>query len=98
MPSEFEIYQDEKAIPWDDIVAKVEKSLKRDGNSFHAITNSVASLATKESMRENPNPRIIAVGMHACLIRGRISEALYMSNKIQDIEVLALRAIVLFTL
>lgn len=98
VPSEFDNYSEEKAIPWDEIVSRVEKGLKKDGNSFHAITNSVASLATKESMRNNPNPRVIAVGMHACLIRGRLSEALYMSNDSQDIEVLALRAIVLFTL
>ncbi|MGY5857792.1 MAG: tetratricopeptide repeat protein [Candidatus Thorarchaeota archaeon] len=98
VPSEFDIYRDEKSIPWDEIVSKVEKGLKKDGNSFHAITNSVASLATKESMRENPNPRVIAVGMHACLIRGRLAEALFMSNDSQDIEVLALRAIVLFAL
>ncbi len=38
------------------------------------------------------------MGVHACLIRGRLAEALYMSNKSQDPEVLALRAIVLFTL
>jgi len=98
VPSEFDIYREEKAIPWDEIVSKVDKSLKRDGNSFHAITNSVASLATKESMRDNPNPRVIAVGMHACLIRGRLAEALFMSNDSQDIEVLALRAIVSFAL
>ncbi len=98
LPAEFDIYREEKSIPWDEIVSRIEKSLKKDGNSFHAITNSVASLATKESMRDNPNPRVIAVGMHACLIRGRLAEALFMSNDSQDIEVLALRAIVLFTL
>jgi len=98
VPPEFEIYREEKSIPWDEIVTKVEKSLKKDENSFHAITNSVASLATKESMRENPNPRVIAVGMHACLIRGRLAEALFMSDDSKDIEVLALRSIVLFAL
>jgi len=98
VPSEFDIYRDERTIPWDDIVSKIEKSIKKDTNPFHAITNSVASLATKESMKENPNPRVIAVGMHACLIRGRLAEALFMSNDLLDIEVLALRAIVMFVL
>jgi tetratricopeptide (TPR) repeat protein len=98
VPSEFDSYKEEISIPWDEIVSKVETSLKKDGNSFHAITNSVASLATKESMKDDPNPRVIAVGMHACLIRGRLAEALFMSDNTQDIEVLALRAIVLFTL
>ncbi len=98
MPSEFDSYRAEMTIPWEDIVTKIEKSMKKDTDPFQAITNSVASLATKESMKETPNPRVIAVGMHACLIRGRLAEALFMSNDMQDIEVLALRAIVMFVL
>ncbi|MBE0525439.1 MAG: tetratricopeptide repeat protein, partial [Candidatus Thorarchaeota archaeon] len=98
VPSEFDIYRDEKSIPWDEIVSNVEKSLKKDVDSFQAITNTVTNLATKESMKDNPNPRMIAVGVHACLIRGRLAEALFMSNDSPDIEVLTLRAIVLFVL
>ena len=98
VPSEFETYSDEMTIPWEDIVTKIKRSMKKDTDTFQAITNSVASLATKESMKENPNPRVIAVGLHACLIRGRLAEALFMSNDILDIEVLALRAIVMFVL
>lgn len=98
IPSEFDIYREEKSIPWDEIALELEKTKKKKTDSFQAITNTVVKLATKESMKENPNHKMIAVGVHACLIRGRLAEALYMSNESQDAEVLALRAIVLFTL
>ncbi len=98
IPSEFDIYREEESIPWDEIASEVDKTKKKGTDSFQTITNIVVKIATKESMKENPNHKRIAVGVHACLIRGRLAEALYMSNKSQDPEVLALRAIVLFTL
>ncbi len=98
IPSEFDIYREEKSIPWDEIALELEKTKKKKTDSFQAITNTVVKLATKESMKDNPNHKMVAVGVHACLIRGRLAEALYMSNESQDAEVLALRAIVLFTL
>ncbi|MFW9960977.1 MAG: tetratricopeptide repeat protein [Candidatus Thorarchaeota archaeon] len=98
VPSEFEIYSDDETIPWDEIVSESVRIQEKGTGSFQAITNTVAKKATKESMKENPNPRIIAVGIHACLIRGRLAEALFMSTDSQDVEVLALRAIVLFVL
>lgn len=98
IPSEFDIYREEESIPWDDIASEVKKTKKKGTDSLQAITNIVVKLATKESMKENPNHKKIAVGVHACLIRGRLADALNMSNESQDAEVLALRAIVLFTL
>ncbi|TFG26125.1 tetratricopeptide repeat protein [Candidatus Thorarchaeota archaeon] len=98
VPAEFDSYSEEESIPWAEIALEVEKAEKKDTDSIQAITNSVAKIATKESMKDNPNPRVIAAGIHACLIRGRLAEALFMSTDSQDVEVLALRAIVLFTL
>jgi tetratricopeptide (TPR) repeat protein len=98
VPSEFDNYSDDESIPWVEIVTEAEKMQKKGIDLFQAITNTVAKIASKESMKEQPNPRIIAAGIHACLIRGRLAEALFMSTDSQDIEVLALRAIVLFVL
>jgi len=98
VPSEFETYSEDETIPWEEIVSESEEIQKKGTDSFQAITNTVAKIATKESMKEHPNPRIIAVGIHACLIRGRLTEALFMSTDSRDVEVLALRAIVHFVL
>ncbi|TFH04362.1 MAG: hypothetical protein E4H14_14920 [Candidatus Thorarchaeota archaeon] len=98
IPAEFDSYREDESIPWAEIAAEVEKIEKKGFDSFQAITNAVAKIASKESMKENQNPRIIAAGIHACLIRGRLAEALFMSTDAHDVEVLALRAIVLFVL
>ncbi len=98
VPSEFDSYSEDETIPWDEIVSESDRIQKKGTDSFQAITNTVAKIATKESMKEHPNPRIIAAGIHACLIRGRLAEALFMSTDSKDVEVLALRAIVLFVL
>jgi tetratricopeptide (TPR) repeat protein len=98
VPSEFDSYSDDDSIPWDEIGSEAARLQKKGTDSFQAITNIVARIASKESMNEHPNPRIIAAGIHACLIRARLAEALFMSTGSQDVEVLALRAIVLFVL
>ena len=98
VPAEFDSYKEEEAIPWKEISSEIKKTEKTGVDSIQAITNAVAKIASKESMKDNPNPRIIAAGIHACLIRGRLAEALFMSTDTQDVEVLALRAIVLFVL
>ncbi|MGY5878623.1 MAG: hypothetical protein RTV31_00175 [Candidatus Thorarchaeota archaeon] len=98
VPAEFDSYREEEAIPWKEIASEIDKTEKKGIDSIQAITNTVAKIASKESMKDNPNPRVIAAGIHACLIRGRLAEALFMSTDSQDVEVLALRAIVLFVL
>jgi tetratricopeptide (TPR) repeat protein len=98
VPSEFDSYIEDESIPWDEISSEANTMEKEGIDSFQAITNTIAKIASKESMKDQPNPRVIAAGIHACLIRGRIAEALFMSTDSQDVEVLALRAIVLFVL
>ena len=98
VPAEFDSYSEEEAIPWNEITSEIEKNENKGVVPIQVITNTVAKIASKESMKDNPNPRIIAAGIHACLIRGRLAEALFMSTDTQDVEVLALRAIVLFVL
>jgi len=98
VPAEFDSYSEDESIPWNEIVSEIEKPEKKGIDSIQAITNAVAKIASKESMKDNPNPRIIAAGIHASLIRGRLAEALFISTDAHDVEVLALRAIVLFVL
>ncbi|TFG34156.1 tetratricopeptide repeat protein [Candidatus Thorarchaeota archaeon] len=98
VPSEFEIYRDDETIPWFSIFKDMEDMQKKGTDSFQAITDVVTKIATKESMKENPNEHVIAIGLHACLIRGRIAEALFMSTDSTDVGILSLRAIVMFVL
>ena len=98
MPSELDIYKDDESIPWATIEKDIKTNEKINVDSFEAITDSVTKIASKESMKDNPNQRIIAIGIHACLIRARFAEALFMSTDSTDVEVLSLRAIVMFVL
>jgi tetratricopeptide (TPR) repeat protein len=49
-------------------------------------------------MKDNPNPTLIQLGVEACLARGRMTEALFLSTDISNIKIKSLRAIALFSL
>ncbi len=98
LPTEFAMLFDDRMVPWEEIIERVRKQRKQGMNSFEVFTDVVIDLATKESMKEKPNPSILVLGLHACLVRGRLAEALFLSTDSEDIRVLSLRAIVLFVL
>ncbi|MFW9788565.1 MAG: tetratricopeptide repeat protein [Candidatus Thorarchaeota archaeon] len=98
VPSEFISLLDDNQIPWDEIVESVKNRRKKGTKSFEVFTDVAVDLATKESMKENPNPSILALGLHACLVRGRLAEALFLSTDSDVPQILSLRAVVLFVL
>jgi tetratricopeptide (TPR) repeat protein len=98
VPSELIYLTDRKAIPWDELIYGAEKRSKEKVSFYEAFTDLAVELATKESMKESPDPAIITLGMKACMDRGRIAEALFLSTGSKDIEVLGLRTIALLVL
>ena len=98
MPSEFAFFEEDEMIPWTNIIKNIGPKEIQGIDSFQAITDAVIKIASKESMKESQNTRVIAIGLHACLIRGRIAEALFMSTDSTDVEILSLRAIAMFVL
>jgi tetratricopeptide (TPR) repeat protein len=98
VPPEFASLLSDDQIPWEDIAASAKSKRKKGVSSFEVFTDIAISLATKESMKDNPNQSILVLGLHACLVRGRLAEALFLSTDSNDIGVLSLRAIVLFVL
>jgi tetratricopeptide (TPR) repeat protein len=48
-------------------------------------------------MKKNPNPSLIRLGVEACLTRGRMTEAIFLSTDIPNIEIKSLRAVALFS-
>ncbi|MEM2143503.1 MAG: tetratricopeptide repeat protein [Candidatus Thorarchaeota archaeon] len=96
-PPEFDRYLADEDIPWTEIAVVTAKAKQRGAkNHFEAFTDAVIEIASKETMKPQPNPSIIAMGVEACLMRGRLSEALFISSDVNDIRVMSLRAIVLF--
>jgi tetratricopeptide (TPR) repeat protein len=98
IPSEFTNLLDDNQIPWAEIIEDVKKRPKKGVSFFQIFTDVVVDLATKESMKDNPNQSILVLGIQACLVRGRLVEALFLSTDSDDIRVLSLRAVVLFVL
>ena len=98
VPTEFTTFIDDDRIPWSTIIEHVKKKQKRGRKSFEVFTDVAVDLATKESMKDNPIPSILVLGLQACLVRGRLAEALFLSTDSDDTRVLSLRAIVLFVL
>ena len=76
------------------------KPLKKKSNktSFEAFTDTAISFASKETMKDEPNSMTIALGVEACLNRGRMEEAVFLSADSIDPRVLSLRAMALFAI
>ncbi|MHA2025530.1 MAG: tetratricopeptide repeat protein [Candidatus Thorarchaeota archaeon] len=98
VPSEFTSLLEDVEIPWEEIIETSKKRIKKKMKLIEAFTDTVVEMATKESMKKTPSSSMIALGLHACLVRGRLAEALFLSDDIKDIKVLSLRAVVLFVL
>ncbi|MHA2262385.1 MAG: tetratricopeptide repeat protein [Candidatus Thorarchaeota archaeon] len=98
VPSEFAYLTDRKTIPWDALVKDAEERSGKEVTFYEAFTDLTVELATKECMKESPDPAVIALGLKSCVDRGRIAEALFLSTDSKDIEVLGLRTIALFVL
>lgn len=98
MPPEFTSLIEDEEIPWNEIIKTFNQHRKKNVKLIEAFTDAAVDIATKESMKEQPNSSILALGLHACLVRGRLAEALFLSNDSNDIGVLSLRGIVLFVL
>jgi tetratricopeptide (TPR) repeat protein len=86
------------SIPWGEISKDVKTRMNEGQDHFAAFTDSAIDLATTECMKEIQSDDIIALGVQACLTRGRLAEALFISTGSHNVEVLSLRCIVLFTL
>ncbi|MFW9850005.1 MAG: hypothetical protein ACFFF4_12780 [Candidatus Thorarchaeota archaeon] len=98
VPPEFIHMKSRSTIPWGEIEKDVHSRVQEGTDYFAAFTDSVIDLATKECMKEVQSNDILALGVQACLTRGRLAEALFISTGSHSIEVLSLRCIVLFTL
>ncbi len=98
VPPEFIHLRDSEDIPWENISSATKVKTEQGMDYFAAFTDAVIDLATKESMKEAPVDAIIVLGIQACLIRGRHAEALFLSTGSKCVEVMSLRAIVLFAL
>ncbi len=97
VPPEFSYFAEDPEIPWVEI-SRLMKKYKKERTTFEAFTDIVIDLASKESMKSSPSSALICLGMEACLVRGRLAEALFMSTDSTDINTLTLRAIALFAL
>ncbi|RLI49312.1 MAG: hypothetical protein DRO73_06770, partial [Candidatus Thorarchaeota archaeon] len=97
IPPEFEHFADDPAIPWEDILREAER--RTDGKSAYvALTDVAIELASRESMKKSPNRSLLALGVEAALIRGRLTDVLFLAADSQDPRVLGLKAIALFAL
>jgi hypothetical protein len=96
VPPEFTHLISEKSIPWESIIKASKKKTKK--TSFEAFTDAAISFASKETMNDEPNPMIITLGVEACLDRGRMEEAVFLSADSMDPSVLGLRAMALFAI
>ncbi len=96
IPPEFVHLVNSPSIPWKSIIAKADERLMEVGNPFVAFSETVITIASKESIKKQPNVDLVLLGMEAALARGRIIETLFLSSEIEDVRVLSLRAIALF--
>ncbi len=98
VPPEFIHLRSRPSIPWEEIIRTAEGRVIGGQDSFAAFTDTVIDIATKECMKEEQSDDIIALGVQACLTRGRLPEALFISTGSGNVEVISLRSIVLFIL
>lgn len=99
IPPEFAHYAGSQDIPWDDIAVATKKRGRRKGSDpFESFTSAVIEIASEASMKEPSGTHTIAMGMEACLVRGRMPEALFLSTDSTEVSVLSLRAIALAAL
>ncbi|MHA1933950.1 MAG: tetratricopeptide repeat protein [Candidatus Thorarchaeota archaeon] len=98
VPPEFTHLMSVDSINWDLIVEEATKRDKKGEAYFAAFTDIIIDRATKESMKEKPDSDIIRVGVQACLTRGRLAEALFLSTESDSPEILSLKAVALFSL
>lgn len=98
IPAEFRHLIDEDSISWERILDRARRKESEEQDWFEAFTDVVVDEASKECMKETPDPSLIALGLQACLTRGRMAEALFLSTDSQNVAVLSLRAIALFVL
>ncbi len=98
VPPEFIHMRTRSTLPWGEISKDVQARMNEGQDYFASFTDIVIDLATKECMKEDQSDDIIVLGLQACLTRGRLAEALFISTGSHSIEVLSLRCIVLFTL
>ncbi|MHA2209680.1 MAG: tetratricopeptide repeat protein [Candidatus Thorarchaeota archaeon] len=96
VPLEFTHLISEDSIPWESIIKASKKKTKK--TPFEAFTDAAISFASKETMKDEPKPMIIALGVEACLNRGRMEEAVFLSTDSTDPSVLGLRAMALFAI
>ena len=98
VPPEFTSLLEDEEIPWEEIIETSKKRQRKKVKLIEAFTDTAVELATKESMKTDPRSGVLTLGLHSCLVRGRMAEALFLSNDSKDVRVLSLRAIVLFVL
>ncbi len=98
IPPEFADMKDRSGVPWEEIHKKYGERKLQGEPAFSAFTDIVIEIASKESMKENPDPSILSLGMKACLTRGRLAEGLFVSAESNHPEVLSLSAIIYFVL
>jgi tetratricopeptide (TPR) repeat protein len=98
VPPEFTSFLEDEEIPWERIIESSKKRRKKKVKLINAFTDAVVEIASKESMKKRPSSNVLALGLHACLVRGRLAEALFLSNDATNVRVLSLRAVVLFVL
>ncbi|TFG11795.1 tetratricopeptide repeat protein [Candidatus Thorarchaeota archaeon] len=98
IPPEFTDMKDRSGIPWEKILKGYDGRRSKGEPNVSAFTDVVIEIASKESMKRNPNPNMLSLGMKACLTRGRLAEGLFISTESRYPEVLSLSAIIYFVL
>ncbi|TXT55120.1 MAG: hypothetical protein BAJATHORv1_40029 [Candidatus Thorarchaeota archaeon] len=96
IPPEFAHLQQVEEIPWEKILAKAEKLQTKQLSAFEAFTDALIAKAKSETKKKKKNYEIIAAGVEACLTRGKIAEAMEISETADTVEILSLRSIVQF--
>ena len=76
VPPEFISLLEDEEIPWEEIIETSKKRQKKKFRLIEAFTDTAVELATKESMKTDPRSGVLTLGLHACLVRGRMAEAL----------------------
>ncbi len=98
VPPEFIGFKDCPSIPWDEISRRIKTKKQTEQKYFEAFTDAAIDIATRECMNDSPEEDILVFGLQACLTRGRLAEALFISTGSGIVRILSLRGIVLFIL
>ena len=86
--------RERESIPWQKIITEAGPRTDEEAY-FRAFTDTAIKLALKEREKEKCDHALLQLGMEACLIRSKFAEALEISNGIESVEVLSLRAVAL---